>query len=389
MTDLIFKNDSLAVNGNTARNSIGEFPVLEAVPTTLKKFDLKGRFSDVELIFERLLENTKIVLWVVNSHTQSTLYVSSGFTTIWGYPVIDASFQTWFKSIHPDDKKWVMWATPHPPSSFYKQEYRITRSDGTIRWIREYLGSVMDGAEETRKLIRIIEDITGQRRLENLILDINGREQRRVGQDIHDGLCQNLIGIKFLSKALEEKLRLRSLPEAEEVKEIGELVTQALTQADLVAKGLSLVELEENGFVSAFRQLASNIMKLHNVSCTLNWGDESVQIDDKFVATQLYRITQEAMNNSIKHGKAKHIAISFATEGEKIILTVKDDGVGFSVLPNRKGMGIPLMNFRARKIGATLRLERAKEGGAVLTCSFLNQKTKSNLGRRREDKIAY
>ena len=217
----------------------------------------------------------------------------------------------------------------------------------------------------------IIRDITERKRLEKEILEISEREQRRIGQDLHDDLGQNLTGIAFLSKVLEQKLAARSLAdEAETAAQIATLINQAIGQTRDLARGLVPVELEENGLMSALQTLASNVENQSGISCLFKC-DTSVLIHDNTTATHLYRIAQEAVHNAVKHGQAKQIVINLADINSEIMLMVKDDGVGFpESLENKKGMGVRMMHYRARLIGGSLEIRRSIDDETLVVCSI-------------------
>jgi two-component system sensor kinase FixL len=219
------------------------------------------------------------------------------------------------------------------------------------------------------QVIALVRDITERHLREKEILEISNREQLRLGQDLHDGLGQHLTGITFLSRALETKLSVRGIPEAEEVAEIGKLVMQALTQTRNLARGLFPVELA-SGVVQALKDLATTAEKLFNISCRLE-ADETIGVRNRTVAHHLFRVAQEAINNSVKHGRATQVLMNLRSDGDILTLTVRDNGIG---LPDdavqSKGLGLRIMSYRAQKIGGTLNIARGEEGGTVLTCSF-------------------
>jgi two-component system, LuxR family, sensor kinase FixL len=219
------------------------------------------------------------------------------------------------------------------------------------------------------QIIALVRDITERHLREKEILEISNREQLRLGQDLHDGLGQHLTGITFLTRALQTKLTDRGIPEAEEVAEIGKLVMQALAQTRNLARGLFPVELS-SGMVEALRDLSTTAEKLFNITCRLE-GDESSNIKNRTVAHHLFRVAQEAINNSVKHGRATQVVLNLRSDGDILTLTVRDNGIG---LPNdtaqSKGLGLRIMSYRAQKIGGTLNIARADEGGTLLTCSF-------------------
>ncbi|MGA2230899.1 MAG: PAS domain S-box protein [Tepidisphaeraceae bacterium] len=216
----------------------------------------------------------------------------------------------------------------------------------------------------------IVRDLTDRKRLEREILEISDREQRRIGQDLHDGLGQQLAGIGFLSKALEQRLQKKSVPESADASEIAHLVSGAIAQARGMAHGLHPVDLSATGLMSALKELALTVEHTFRISCTLKC-EEPVLLADNAVGTHIYRITQEAVNNAIKHGKAEHISIVLIRARDTITASVRDDGVGFpEVLPEKKGMGLQTMRYRAALIGATLSILRLPTGGTRVDCAL-------------------
>jgi signal transduction histidine kinase len=348
----------------------------------------ENKLKIAEEILQAIATDSSNAVWIEEADTFAPLYVSPKYVDLLGSGPVTR--EMWLNAVHPDDRERIHPLFATRPTRSFNEEYRLTSPDGTIRWIRERFLPLSALPEGRWITIRITEEVSEQKRLESLILEISGREQARMGQDLHDGICQTLIALKYFTKALESKLAVGgSRKEANDLVEMGRLIGQALSQADVLAKGLCLVEIEEGGFVAAFRELASNVMKVHNISCTLRWPQEPFRIDDKFTSIHLYRIAQEAIQNAVKHGKCRHIVIEFFQAGERTVMTVKDDGVGFSETPHRKGLGLYLLQIRARKIGAALSVKRNPEGGTLVTCSFLQRETQLQFGRRREDQIVH
>jgi PAS domain S-box-containing protein len=213
-------------------------------------------------------------------------------------------------------------------------------------------------------------DITERKRLEQEILEITEREQKRIGQDLHDGLCQVLAGIDLMSTALQKKLP-KGKPTAENAATISLYARQAIEQARMLARGLSPVELEANGLMAALRELARSSQTLFNVECIFRC-EQKVLVSDNAKATHIYRIAQEAINNAVKHGKAKKIVLTLATQEDRAKLTVTDDGTGFATdsVSGRSGMGVRSMKHRASVIGGSLEIISAKSQGVVLNCFF-------------------
>jgi PAS domain S-box-containing protein len=217
--------------------------------------------------------------------------------------------------------------------------------------------------------LSILRDVTERRNLEREIQEISEREQRRLGQDLHDGLGQSMTGIAFLAKVLQQKLQAKSIEEAEAAGNIAALINEALSQTRRLSRGLCPVVLDSNDIEAALEQLAENLRTLFSVSCELHF-DPEIKIADNAVAVHLYRIAQEAATNAIKHGHARNVLLSLAGNVSRIILKIKDDGTGFPPAPRGKGMGLRVMHHRARMIGATISVRQPKEGGITVTCSI-------------------
>lgn len=222
-----------------------------------------------------------------------------------------------------------------------------------------------------------IRDITERKHLEKTILEISAREQRRIGQDLHDGLGQHLTGIAFMSKVQEQKLVEKGLPEAGDAAKIVDLVNEAIHMTRELARGLLPVVSDAQGLMSALQQWAGEVEDLFAVNCRFQCFTP-VLIHDDTVATHLYYIAREAVNNAIKHGHASQIIIRLAADEHQGALTIQDDGFGIgSTTPGSKGMGLHLMNYRARVIGGSLEVQRVPTGGTAISCWFPAVSTKS------------
>ncbi len=213
-------------------------------------------------------------------------------------------------------------------------------------------------------------DITERKRLEQAIHEISAEEQRRIGQDLHDGLGQHLTGIAFMSKVQEQKLADKGLPEAADAARIVRLVNEAIYRTRELAHGLVPVFSDAQGLMSALRRWIAEVEDLFRISCRFDC-DRPVLIHDTDMATHLYRIAQEAVNNAIKHGDAKNIVVSLSTESARGKLSIEDDGPGIAEIPaNNPGMGMQIMNYRAKMIGGSLHVQKAGSRGTSVICQF-------------------
>jgi PAS domain S-box-containing protein len=262
----------------------------------------------------------------------------------------------------------------------YMRSYRETGRRQIIGIGREVTGKRKDGSTfpmdlavsevglgDRRIFTGIVRDITERRRLEKEILDVTEQERRRIGQDLHDGLGQMLTGIGLLSQNLTRQLEQRDLPEAEDAAEITDLLREADQYARDLARGLTPVDLEASGLVAALQRLVANAERLFDIECVF---DEvgSALVHDGTTATHMYRIAQEAVSNAVRHGQADRIKIRLASGVEQIRLRIQDDGVGFSETErNGAGMGVHIMNYRARIVGGTLDITSGSDKGTTVT----------------------
>jgi signal transduction histidine kinase len=172
---------------------------------------------------------------------------------------------------------------------------------------------------------------------------------------------------------LSRSLATRAAPEAPAAAKISDLLKKTVAMTRSLARGLHPVAEEPDGLMSALHDLAARMTSLFQIDCQFVCTG-SVQMNDNTAATHLYRIAQEAVSNGVKHGHSKHVRIGLSSDTESLTLTIKDDGIGIGPLdPQRQGMGLRIMHYRAGMIGATLTLEKQQSGGTCVTCTLPNE----------------
>lgn len=213
-------------------------------------------------------------------------------------------------------------------------------------------------------------DITDQKRLEAEVLEVSEKERQRIGQELHDGLSQEISGIAYMVNGLHKKLVRASAVEAADTQTIAEHLNLAKAQTRDLARLLNPVSTDAEGLVSALNNLATSITAVYKVSCRFKC-EPPVMIRDPSTSNHLFRIAQEAVSNAIKHGQAHRILIGLRHVKDALVLTVRNNGAFFCGAGQKKGgMGLHIMNNRARAIGAILEIRRGARAGAVLTCSL-------------------
>ncbi|MFP4379719.1 MAG: PAS domain S-box protein [Candidatus Sumerlaeia bacterium] len=219
-------------------------------------------------------------------------------------------------------------------------------------------------------LLFTCRDITHQRELERELSRITEQERERIGQELHDGICQQLTGVMCLSTALRDSMPEDAGELQSQARDIENLVEETIQQTRALVKGLSPVKREPNGLLYALEDLAASVRKNFGVECLFQ-HDRGIEFHNHHAATQLYRIVQEALQNAIRHGHASRLEIRLRKEEEQLILEVEDNGSGFDFDKATKGMGLNLMRHRADKINAHfLSVRQASKGGIRVTCAL-------------------
>jgi len=224
--------------------------------------------------------------------------------------------------------------------------------------------------EEGVLISSAIRDISERKRLEKTILEISQTERHRIGQDLHDGLGQHLTGVAFMGKVLTDRLAESSPADAAEAAKIVKLVNESIKMTRELARGLLPVVSESQGLMSALEHYTREVSELFHIVCRFECRDR-VLVNDGALADHLHRLAQEAVTNAMKHGRAKNITIKLAIVNGGGILTIHDDGCGFDVVPKSgSGLGLRIMNYRAKMINGSLSVQSSLNHGTEVRCSF-------------------
>jgi PAS domain S-box-containing protein len=238
--------------------------------------------------------------------------------------------------------------------------------------------------ERTRELRVANEELEAEiarrKGLEGEILEISDREQQRLGQELHDGLCQHLTAVAFMERSVALRLRNHRVIEVNDIEKIAQLVNNAATDTRNFSRALHRVDIDSAGFITALEDLVDR--EIWKTPCRLEIKPP-FHIDDDVAASHLYRIAREAVINANKHGRAREIVVALARSRKGIVLSVTDNGVGFKNEPKlNEGLGFHIMNHRAGAIGGRLEIECPKKGGTRVAC-YLPDKTLQS--QKRED----
>jgi PAS domain S-box-containing protein len=225
----------------------------------------------------------------------------------------------------------------------------------------------------------VIRDVSGIRELQRQLVSITEDQERRIGQELHDDIGQEMTGATMLTEALISDLK--RLDAGAEVLGLAERIHTRLVRSRGVvrklARGLALELIDADGLCHELEELATSIRALHSLDCVWDPPERSLNIDPE-MATQLFRIAQEAVNNALKHSRASVIEIAMTGKASLKTweLRIADNGKGFAQKATKGavgGMGLRIMQYRAKLIGGAIEIQVPDEGGTIVVCKFQEQ----------------
>ena len=243
------------------------------------------------------------------------------------------------------------------------------RKDGTRFPIYLSIGDIR--TSDARRFAGVILDMSEQQQLQRELLEIPVSEQRRIGQELHDGLGQQLTGLGLLATSLMNKA---SKPEYELATRLARGLQEAISQVRALSRGLMPVNIDAGGFTSSLQILVDEIRANCNIAIVLNIR-ERIRILDNTSALHLYRVAQEALNNAVKHAQANRIEITLGKEGDLGLLSIRDDGLGFTESKQKSnGLGLRIMQHRCSLIDAQFEIRSSPGDGTEVKCRFIIEK---------------
>lgn len=285
------------------------------------------------------------------------------------------SLDEWRAALHPEDRERMVAAmqrTALGADPVLAAEYRIVWPDGSAHWLAIRGRVLFDKNGKPAHVVGVEQDIDERKSLEMEVLHIADREQRRIGQELHDDIQQRLTGLGLMAEnlceALSPKPGKKSAPEHAMCGRLTQEIGEASARVNRLSHGLVPLELEGDGLTVALHRLARTTHSPGRLNCVFK-SLETLEIRDGLAATHLYRIAQEAVANAIRHSGASRITIALSRKADQGLLTVADNGSGIQP-GNSDGRGLRIMAYRASLIGATLQVAKAKSKGTQVSCAF-------------------
>lgn len=317
---------------------------------------------------ERLLKHTKVAIWEgslqplkVQAVTPHHLSFLSGLRLDTRQP------QPWSEIVHPLDRDRV--------ADFFKNvsasnlpvslEYRVVDAHGSAIWIRHGVDEVSGARAQGW-----IEDIQREKEFQLESLRVSEREQQRIGQDLHDDLCQVLAGLSCLMRVVESRIAKKAPEEVATLKELNQQLVDAMLRTRALTHGLFPGKVQVSDIRGALLELVSQVRTRFSVEIQTRFEGRFPKHASPQII-QIYRIVQEAINNALKHGRAKKIDVLLEAQVDWMELTVTDDGSGLGSSENAApGVGLSIMNHRAAALGGEIAVQNGSSSGVVVRLKY-------------------
>ena len=351
---------------------LGEYFITTGSDITTKMKEREA-LRESEAQFRAMFGVASIGMAQADPQTGQWLRVNQKMCAITGYTAEEMLKARFLDITHPEDRKkdWEAFQrVVRGEAPDYRLEKGYIRKDGSVIWVNVNATVIRDAAGQPIRTMATIEDITERRRLEQEVLEISAREQRHIGQELHDDICQSLAGTEMLSALLSRELAEESSSKAPRSKKITEYLHHTLAAVRMLAHGLASGVIESEGLPGSLRQLAANAEEMFHIRCRCDCPD-AVTVRNQQAALHVYRIAQEAITNALRHGGAREVAICVRSNEDQVSMLIRDDGCGIAQpIPQTYGMGLRTMSYRAGIIGATLEIRPGEVGGTEIVCTF-------------------
>lgn len=351
-----------------------------------KRRQLEEKLRESQLLIQRIADATPDILYVYDLAEQRIVYINKQVTAILGYTPEEAEKTGGLEDLPSPAsfadfiKKTAALVENAGEGEVIKFEYQLKHANGEQRWLynRAVFYKPADGL--TRQILGSAQDITTHKLTEKRIRDYQEqlrslaselilteeRERRRIAMELHDHIGQSLAVAKIKLGALLELLKDTGLEE--QVEEIRGLIEQSIGYTRSLTFDLSPAILYELGFEAALEWLCEQTQSQNLLAVEFRDDRQPKPLGDE-LRILLFRVVRELLHNVAKHADAGRAAVSMQRDGNKMRITVQDDGRGFD--PNglsvTGGFGLFSIREQVKHLGGHLRIESSPGNGSKFT----------------------
>ncbi len=361
-----FKMSRLAILPAKRKSAPKKIPVPRA--RALAAPAVRSSHSVVLDANERLLKFTKVALWEGTlAPLQLSAVAPQHLPFLSGLKWSGRQAPIWHDIIHPLDRDRVgaffqgLTASALPASI----EYRVVDAQGSVVWVRHGVDEI-----SAKKARGWIEDIQREKEFQLESLRVSEREQQRIGQDLHDDLCQVLAGLSLLMRVVQGRIAVKAPEEVATLTELNQQLVDAMQRTRALTHGLFPGKVQVSDIRGALLELVSQVRARFSVEIQMKFEGRFPKHAPAQII-QVYRIVQEAISNALKHGRAKKIDVLLEARADRMELTVTDDGSGLGSSENASpGVGLSIMNHRAAALGGEVVVQNGTSSGVIVRLKY-------------------
>jgi PAS domain S-box-containing protein len=333
------------------------------------------------------LETSPDAVFIVDSNTHHFIYINDAFIKITGFSendIRDMFFDleearrnklNWSNYLFRVKKKQEEIAAALKKDRFYKGDFISITKEGEPYW-SFFSMQHMELSNNRSYFVGVIRDITEIRELErkllNAVVETQETERRRIAADLHDGVGQTLTAVNMYFNALKDELSDHK--ETTELFTItSDLITKAIADTRMISHTLMPSSLNNFGLKQAIEEMVDRYNTLEmgiKINFTFDISDKKI---NSRVEIAIYRIIQEIISNAMKHSKAKNIFLTIYEEGENLVVTALDDGIGFNMEKVRRGLGLNSLETRVQSINGKLQIHTSEGKGTQIRINLPSQ----------------
>jgi signal transduction histidine kinase len=321
-------------------------------------------------LLSAVLNMARAVLWEGTAQPLAATRIVAGAGAPSGFERLPKG-KAWAEALFPGDAVRVsdFFATvadrPLPAAC----DYRLVLGDGALHWVRHHVFAA-EPSRDGYRLLGCVADLSETKALESECLRVSEREQSRIGQELHDDLCQVLAGLSCLMRVVEARVARRVPEEVPALREINQQLIEAMDRTRALTHGLFPAGLKSRDLRAALEELGLQLGTRFGLKVTVRARGQCPEHDDAQIR-QIFRIAQEAASNALKHGRATELVFALETRPGLIVLEVRDNGCGLATEPAvSNGIGLHIMRQRAAQLGGTVTLRRRSRRGAILALHY-------------------